>query len=158
MGWPMFLNHAERYHNFEKRRKAVLLASGQSDFVFSKSRAAYQYVNSGFLMGPIAALAEVFTGMMMYADDQKGLVEYMFAFPKKVTLDYTSGIVISMFQTMPRFIEYNRSAVFNKVTGTVQCFVHDNGPQKGTGPTSHISEFYNTSKARGRNTNLLHNS
>jgi len=106
-----------------------------------------QFLNSGFIMGPIKAVVNVLLCMLRegetgsgVVDDQHALARCMLAHPEDVTLDYTGDVVLSLAGlNMTKVIEMRDGLLYNKVTGKVPCFVHGNGAGR--------PQLYNLSRA-----------
>lgn len=136
--WPHVLRrHAERYKPLVADRLAILDAFGLREDSFHPYQefGLYAYVNSGFIMGPARELESIL-GCMRDAgwgvapgkfDDQYALTECMFRHPRKITVDYTGSIVLDMMGFKHDILHAHRGAIYNRVTGRRQCFVHGNG-------------------------------
>lgn len=129
------LDHWERYDLFRERRHKVLKAFGQEEVRFGTTKGwsdfwQYQFVNGGFAMGPAEDLRQMYEwyvfGPKAGTDDQYILAEYMFAYPSRMTLDYSSSIVMNMAKVEPRTLWFDGEHVQSNVTGRRQCFVHGN--------------------------------
>ncbi|CAJ1397780.1 unnamed protein product [Effrenium voratum] len=97
---------------------------------------AYQFLNSGFYMGPAKDVKEVLEAALDYECDQDGAAEYMLLHPDKVTLDYAGALVLNLhnFHQDEKLLKVEtvnkQLRLHNQVTGMTQCFVHGNGNGK----------------------------
>lgn len=148
------------YRNFTNRRQSVLKAyrlpddvysafsacppapkRGEHDiqYAFCSSPQRYQYVNSGFMMGPAR---DVHRAMIYWknlhteaddlaAGDQASAHRLVLAHPDLVTLDYTGRLVLTvggLFDVVNGVLKVNSSLIYNREVRRVQCFIHGNGP------------------------------
>lgn len=114
----------------------IALASRQPFIPNCAVLPSYQFANGGFLMGPISALREVQAGMAAAWDEQAGLHKYALEHPDQVVLDYEGSIVLNSLRWVRSvLVKEDGGAVRNRVTDTVQCFLHGNGGyfKNGTG-------------------------
>uniref|UniRef100_A0A7S4PXN8 Uncharacterized protein n=1 Tax=Alexandrium monilatum TaxID=311494 RepID=A0A7S4PXN8_9DINO len=88
----------------------------------------YRHLNSGWAMGPVGALRDVYSGAESYSD-QLHATRYMLEHPERVTLDYAAQLVLNMAELkLSEVLDVDAGVVRNRVTGLVQCFLHGNGP------------------------------
>lgn len=154
--YPSIPNGIAKFNEtFGDRRAKVMRAFGlHADAVDAykepKKATTYEFVNSGFLMGPIGELAEITRCMLDMGldekclahpscpreqkgsgeeccfDDQLGLTRCALRHPDKVTIDFPGSIVLSTFAMKVMFrVELGR--IVNRITKSTQCFVHANG-------------------------------
>lgn len=169
--WPFTLVLLEKYatRSLQTRREAVQQVLGLDDNSYGRyanvtlcsefprsSRCstpnAYQFLNAGFIMGPVKAIHKVLAGMLDTRDtwsgmspawwkakhnvtdgwdDQGAAAEWMLSHADDVTLDYTGALSIQLSKMKDplrnKVLFLKDGVVRNRVTGRVQCFVHGNG-------------------------------
>lgn len=165
---------ANRYAELRERRGKMLQAFGLGDDPWrgvdntsrpscvsvNGSSCAYEFLDYGFLMGPVGALHELLTyvvktvppgfldNMKSFLDASKHVEElndqdvaamYMFNNPGEVTLDYAMGLTASLHGMPKRLLEVrDGNHVWNTVTNGEQCFIHFNG---GSPPGDALTHF-----------------
>lgn len=104
---------------------------------------AYQYLNSGFLMGPVQDLYEIVSELPSYAGPENLWInEYYLKNPGRITVDFTGGLAMSLHNmktdSLPVEVQTGsdgKKSVKSKVSGETVCFVYGNGnsfaPVKG---------------------------
>lgn len=160
----------QRYAELHERQQTMLKAFGLSEDPWRMGNAsrqacqsvngsscAYEFLNYGFLMGPVGALYDLLTYVVRevppgFLANLKGFIDpkqrvgdnndqdvagmYMFNNPGEVTLDYAMGITASVGDMPPQLLEVKefkneqqvwQKQVWNTVTKQKQCFVHFNG-------------------------------
>ena len=101
----------------------------------------YQFLNSGFMVGPAGELALSLRGMLtdarqplwwqLFGGDQLGLTRHFLTHHGTVGLDYTGGLCLSLHALHPQqLLSPSQSGLINRELGGLQCFVHANGPLK----------------------------
>lgn len=144
--WPVQLvGRLSRYAELAARRHAVqdVLVPGNrsyGDYALCAAESGpcstppeYQYLNSGFYMGPVAAMREVVECMCKESVefDQVALMACMLERPEQVTLDYSGSIVLQLHQLKPfSTLKVGWGRLRNVVTQADQCFVHAQGTGK----------------------------
>jgi len=94
----------------------------------------YQYLNSGWFMGPVHALRHLlaYTTSHDFTDDQFAMMSYVKEYPDRVAVDYGGLLVLNLFHMDVRPVfSFKNHKVHNKISGRTQCFYHGNGPSKG---------------------------
>lgn len=136
----------KQYDQLDNRKLRIMLSHGLQDGAYDgfyecqvsggcwtplNNSLSYRYLNSGWAMGPAGALQEVYSGRTSIYSDQLRATTYMLNRTEAVTLDYAAGLVLNLAEFMHHSVlEIDQGLVRNKVTGTVQCFVHGNGSGK----------------------------
>jgi len=95
----------------------------------------YQFANSGFIMGPAADVAEMFTDFYYWSGSENNLVnEYFLHNTDQVALDYAGTLVLSLNNmkldaNIPVTVQSasGTKSFQSLITGTSVCFVHGNG-------------------------------
>lgn len=135
--WPHVLRgQVNKYASLHAKRPAVLDAFGLKANLYAPYQEAgtYEYVNSGFLMGPASSLLEVLECMVTkgwihskHFDDQYALTECIFDMPTNITVDFTGSIVVDTMGFHHDLLYGYGGVVYNRATRRVQCFIHGNG-------------------------------
>mmetsp|Transcript_5542 Transcript_5542/g.15553 ORF Transcript_5542/g.15553 Transcript_5542/m.15553 type:complete len:355 (+) Transcript_5542:57-1121(+) len=140
--YPAFPAAQERFMGtfWQQRRRRVMAEFGMNLHVFDQHEVkenwrltSYSFVNSGFIMGPAGKVAVVMQCIVelgrvdKYYDDQFGLTKCAARNPQLITLDYTSGLVLTAFYMKPDIVGITPTGIQNRVFGGMQCFVHLNG-------------------------------
>lgn len=94
-----------------------------------------KFLNSGFLMGPVKALAEMLQWCVSHYQkysvwgDQSVFAMYWLANPTKVTLDYAGVLAISLSDLDYKVLDVRSDTLVlrNNAFDRVQCLVHGNG-------------------------------
>jgi len=95
----------------------------------------YQFANPGFIMGPVADIAEMLADMPKWADTENRLInQYYLSNTDKVALDFAGTLVMSLHNmkldaNIPVEVELvaGIKRFKNKVTQDSVCFVHGAG-------------------------------
>lgn len=89
------------------------------------------YLNSGGFIGPVGAIKYILQDIPDYEDDQRYYTNVFFSdFGKNhIKLDYNCEIFQCLNNGEEELkINYSKSRIFNKITGTEPCQIHGNGP------------------------------
>lgn len=134
--FPRSIGAASRFDFLNGRRDRINRAFGlpynpfQGFYIWEQYD--YNFVNSGFLMGPVSALLTVMECMASHGnssgiyDDQEALTECMLRHPKKITIDY-SGQLIQTVKGLRNDVVYGAAGrIHSAVSKAPQCFVHFN--------------------------------
>jgi len=130
------VNDTWRYNRFEARMADMLAVAGlggqPNPYEAFMWRGPPQYVNSGFIMGPAAALLKILDCMLKYGgegrdfDDQLALTECMFHRPESLAIDYGGSLVLTLQGFNKNIAKGHGGIVLNRVLAKSQCFLHFN--------------------------------
>lgn len=144
IGW-----HFDRQNWTEARRQTTLAGLGVSaDWTSSyadctnrtigpcSSDKAYQFLNSGFIIGEVEALKEMVSELSSPVHtgcQNRKINEYFLKHPGTVTADYAGTLSMSLHNMKPGNFpvevgtDRDKPYMRNKVTDSAVCFVHGNG-------------------------------
>jgi len=95
----------------------------------------YQFANSGFIMGPVGDVAEMFNDFYYWSGSENNFVnEYFLHNTDQVALDYAGILVLSLHNmkldaSIPVTVQSSSGSksFTNLITGSSVCFVHGGG-------------------------------
>lgn len=148
--YPVHLASKYKRADLENRRTKMLMdhnikENWASKYADCRDHAAgpcddppkYQYLNMGFLMGPIEDLYNFYYHVFKAGGlDQLRATEYALDHPDKVTMDYGGRLALSLHNlaedkqsplSVSKTMFGKKKIIKNEVTGEAQCFVHGNG-------------------------------
>lgn len=147
--WPhvLYKEHM-KYHSFWPDKWAQFGVFGFKKGLYDhyQHHGGYNYVNSGFIMGPAKDLHVVVDCMDKHGwipwtgkyDDQYALTECMFMHPHLITVDYSGLIVLDMWGFYHNIFYAHKGVVYNRATNKSVCFVHGNGDSYPTWKLEHV--------------------
>lgn len=134
--YPTNIGPPSRFDFLDSRRTAINQAFGLPTEPFKKyykwDGHFYKFVNSGFMMGPAAAMLDVFQCMQIYGnstgkyDDQDALSECMLLNPATITIDYTGQLVQTVKNLHKKVVYGVAGRIHSAVTKAPACFAHFN--------------------------------
>ncbi|CAJ1439453.1 unnamed protein product [Effrenium voratum] len=105
---------------------------------FCSSPPAYQHLNSGFLMGPAKKVhnaVQLWLSLYTNRSETDQLVaRSAFFLAQNWSLDYSGSLVLTAGNipesAVPELFDVRDGVIWNRLTGTAQCFIHGAGPGK----------------------------